>query len=583
MSVSVITGTTGSTTLRETIRSVQSQIHPGTLRIEHWIIIDGEEFERPARAVIEKSPAFQSLYYTQHVLVLPENTGGSGYLCHRINAALPWLVNTDYVCFLDEDNEMETDHLRGLMNAIGDARWAFSFRKIIDHTGAVVCLDKCESLGSMSHTVCATDDRHIDTNCYLLHRDLAVQLSPLWNVKARQPGQLEADRHVCRVLLSQEPHHGVSRNYSIKYRVSGRHDSVRDEFFLKGNEVLGRGVGGYDASKKDVYLFHFDPKHTFEYCHGPDESSPLGEWCPGMWHGLKETYNLIDGFANLNFLPLGATCLIAMCSPSTLPLDIFKTRKDLAKILYTAEGPNIRHKEQWSKDFLTTHFDTILTYWRPLLDDDTVRTIECPHNARFLEFPRHESILRLNKGPGTKSIVMVLERRSLEGTYVIDGHRLECLDPLRESFATGLENLIVYGNGWKDFCDHHPEVTLGYSMPRHLDTNHTPIDHYEKHDFALIIENCDADGYVSEKFGDALIGGAIPLYYGRPPGIDEDCYIDITPFKTGEALQTFIDTLSDEDVTRMKHTIITKRKAYLEARGRRAIAFAVQRAIPLAA
>ena len=35
--------------------------------------------------------------------------------------------------------------------------------------------------------------------------------------------------------------------------------------------------------------------------------------------------------------------------------------------------------------------------------------------------------------------------------------------------------------------------------------------------FALIVENCDAQGYASEKLYDALIAGAIPLYYGHVP------------------------------------------------------------------
>jgi hypothetical protein len=582
MSVAVITGTTGARTLRETVISVQKQ----TVPVHHWIIVDGAQYEESVAKVLGKIPKNESKVYTQHILVLPENTGGSGYLCHRINGALPWLVNTEYVCFLDEDNMFAPTHVENLLEALHKtpgARWAHAFRTLIDEEGSVICNDTCESLGGLSHTVLNRDDRLVDTNCYLFQRQLAVQISPLWNVKARQPGEMEADRQVCHVLLKQEPLYGVSAAYSVLYRVAGRSDSVNAEFFKKGNALLGRGVGGYDATKQTLYLFHFDAHQTAEYCHGDCEKDPTGEWCPGMWHGLRSKYNLVDGFACLHYIPHNATCLVTMCIPDTLPLAFFKARKDLVKILYTAEGPNIRHATQWGKDFLKAHFDIILTHWQPLLESTEIKTVFCPHNARFLEFPRHDPLLRTNQGRGNKSVAMVLERRDLLGTYEIDGERLSCLDCLREQYVTGLTNVTVYGNGWAEYCASHPEVTLGYSMPRHEDT-HTPIDHYQYRDFALIVENCDAVGYVSEKFGDALLAGAIPLYYGNPSDLvplPEGCYVDIRRFKNGRELQKFLDSLTENDIAAMKRRICDVRQDFLQKRGRHCIARAVETALDM--
>ena len=581
MRVAVITGTIGSTTLRETVESVQSQ----TVPVDHWIVVDGKEFERDVIKILGKMPKYTGTKYTQHIIVLPKNTGGDGYLCHRINGALPWLVDSDYICYLDEDNAFRPDHVKHLLESIKTtpgARWAHSFRSIIDDDGTTICNDSCESLGGLSHTVIDRNDRLIDTNCYMLERELAVQICPLWNVKARQPGQLEADRQVCRVLMQREPIYGVSRSYSVLYRTSNRHDSVATDFFKNGNAILGRGVGGYDATKPTMYLFHFDAQRTSEYCHGEHESDPLGEWCPGMWHGLASSYNLADGFACIEYIPHGATCLVTMCAPETLPLEFFKNRPDTKKILFTAEGPNIRHAAQWDIDFLNTHFDIILTHWQPLLDSPLIKTVFCPHNARFLEFPRHDAVLRENKSRA-RSVVMVLERRDILGTYEINVQRLTCLDCLREQYVTGLADATVYGNGWAEYCADHPNVTLGYAMERHADTK-TPIDHYQNHDFALIIENCDAEGYVSEKLGDAFIAGAIPLYYGNPSAlvtIPENSYIDIRKYKNGYDLQMHLNSLSDAQILDMKRTIIDVRREYLERRGRRAIASAVETAITL--
>ena len=303
--VAIITGTIGSRTLADTIRSVNAQ----TVPVEHWIVVDGQEHDHGVRRILEKSPA-PPAHVKRTVLTLPENTGGSGYLCHRINAAAPWLVHTEYVCFLDDDNMFAPTHVERLLaalEAVPQAHWGYAHRTIIDLDGAVVCKDTCESLGSLNHTVLGPDDRHIDTNCYMLERDMAMQVSPFWNAKARQPGQLEADRQVCRVLLRHEPVHAVSPDHSVLYRVSRRPDSVSKDFFLEGNALLGRAVGGYDASRPTLYVFDATPEKTAAMCHGVLEPPHRHPWrsipdCEG-------DVNLCDGFANAAFLPLGANCI----------------------------------------------------------------------------------------------------------------------------------------------------------------------------------------------------------------------------------------------------------------------------------
>lgn len=303
-SVAIITGTVGSMTLADTITSVNAQ----TVPVEHWVVVDGQHHEHGVRRLIEKAPA-PPPHITRVVMVLPENTGGSGYLCHRINAAVPWLVDTDYVCFLDDDNMIAPNHVQKLLEALEatpNATWAYAHRTIIDTGGEVVCKDNCESLGSMTHTVLGPDDRHIDTNCYMVSTELGRHISPLWNVKARQPGQMEADRQVCRILLRHEPIHAISPEYSVMYRVARRPDSVSKDFFLHGNALLGRAVGGYDASRPTVYVFDTDPATTAALCHGTVNE---GRDHPWQFDQTRGGVNLCDGFANTPFLPHGATCV----------------------------------------------------------------------------------------------------------------------------------------------------------------------------------------------------------------------------------------------------------------------------------
>jgi len=575
MQIAVITGATSNPLLREAMLSVDAQVTRHHL--QHWIVVDGQEHDARVRRLVGKLPVSHSV--DRHVLTLPHNTGGSGYVCHRINGAIPWLVNADYVCFLDQDNAYAPNHIQALADVIGDAHWAFSLRAIVNEEGAVVCTDMCESLGSLCHTVLHPLDRLVDTNCYMLRRDTALKVCPAWNVKARQPGEMEADRRVCAALLN-EPH-AVSRVASVLYRAGGRHDSVSPAFFATGNAVLGRGVGGYDfVGKRDVYLFHFNPLATADYIASSRVKSPLEEWCMTMWDDVARDYNILDGFANIQHIPDGATCLVAMCNPNTLPMDVFKRRRHRV-VLYCAEGPNYRHRAQWDTAFLNAHFDVVLTYWQPLLDAPEVPgTMFCPHNSRFMQFPRDLGIFRENTGAGA-SVCMVLERRPTNAQYTINGVKLRALDFMREVYVKGMRDVTVYGNGWAEFCAANPRVTMGRAAAR----EDTPsVDILCKYTFALVIENCDAEGYVSEKVGDAFIAGAIPLYLGNASALVEipaGAYIDISGFKDGGELQGYLDSLGPEDIAGYRAAIARERVAYLERRGSRAVAACVRLIAPL--
>lgn len=599
VSVAVITGTIGNPLLKTCIESVVSQTlasHSPSYRIQHWIVIDGQEYLERVKEIVQTIELPKTIEIKS--LVLPENTGRSVYNAHRIYSAASFLVNTDYVSFLDEDNSFCSDHLESLMAAIEmlpknskSLRWAYSLRRIVDPMGNFVCNDCCESLGGISHTVIGKTDRLIDMNCYLIDRALAVETAKvLYNDRT-------ADRHLTRYLLVNHwASCAVSRKHSVNYTVDPSRGgaSVQPDFFVRGNNAMPTAI---DSNKRDIYVFHFDAEKTAVYLAllkasalDPSQRSPLvlREWAMTLWDGLADDYNLLNGFSNLDFLPQGATCVVAMVHPHLLPLVTFRQRKDLRRILLTVESPNIRHQQQWSKPFLKEHFGTVLTFWESLLDDPTLRSAFLPHcSARVMQFPRDACIFRDNKGSNEGSVVMVLERRAgLGGVYNINGVDLRCLDPLREQYLSGLTRATVFGEGWDEsFCDppgkERPKITLGHSLNRKNDPQ-SSIDRYQQHDFVLIIENCDAEGYVSEKFGDALVAGAIPLYYGNPSDrvrLPEGAYVDIRAFRDGQELQQHLDTLTASDIARMKERVKECRQSYLEERGAAAVARAITRVI----
>ena len=567
MRVAVITPTIGGPHLREAVRSVQMQTLP---RVEHWIVVDGREHEDAVRACLAEFAGKRPV----HVLVLPKNTGGGGWNGHRIYGAMPWIVDAPYVAYLDEDNAFEASHVEHLASRIRatGASWAHSLREIVGPDGSHVCFDNVESLGALRHTCLSPDDRLVDTSCLVLRRDVAIRTSTAWDVRAREVGKREADRELTARLLTEYPDVVVSARHSVKYRVGSGPRSVAASFFERRPTTL-------DFSKPVAFLFHFSPEATAAYLAALEAGrrEPLAEWNMTMWHGLGD-WTLVNGFQNARHAPRGSVFLAAMCDPNQLPLRLFATRSDCRRFVYTAESPNIRHQAQWHAGFLRAHFDVALTFWEPLLRNPEVRTVRCPHNSHHLDLddPTDARVLRENRGVG-RSVIICLERRPhLHGTYAIDGTTLRCLDPLREQYARGLRDLTAVGVGWKDV----PGIRVLASEHRSRDPKHA-VDWYQDHTFALVLENCDAAGYVSEKVYDALIAGAIPLYYGNGPipELPEDAFVDIRKFEDGRALQTYLDSLSDEDVEAMRAVVTSRRSDILRRVGTQAIARAVSTAV----
>ena len=591
--IAVITPTTGGKFLDACIKSVQSSTLPN---IEHWIIVDGREHEGKVDMILEK-------YRHKHPVIklaLPNNIGSGGWNGHRVFGSIPWIINADYISYLDDDNIVEPKHFKDLVSSIistPNAKWSYCLRKLIDSEGKLIGYDNCESLGGISHTVAGRGDYLIDTSCYMIERDLAISASPAWNARFRDPdGKPEPDRELSKCLLSAAPY-GVVRKHSLNYRIGSTGLSVTNNFFVQGNSIFG-----YDFEKyEDIYVFHFSEKATADFMDArrqyKNRSYALEEWQMTLLKGLDGMngggYNLLNGFTNFPNIPNKATVLISLCNPGDLPMDFFKERVDLHRIVYTLESPNIRHQGQWNFNWLTQHFDVALTYFKPIIENKSIHTVFTPHNTHHgdLDDPRDATaLLRVNKGVG-KSAGMVLERRPhLFHTrdYAINGVHLRCLDYLREDLVRGLEDVTVFGINWSEVAD-GKKIKLGHAKHRSQDEN-SSVDLKSKFVFDIVVENCDAEGYVSEKLYDSLSAGCVPLYYGNmydelgdliPEG---EVYFDLKKrnITTGKQLQELLDTLSDERVEEMRKNVIDYREKVLRFAGTKMFANKVEEAIELA-
>lgn len=223
--VSVITPTVGTNHLRQAIASVQSQTYP---LVSHWVVADGPECYERVRGMLPSAPR-----HLVRFLPLPVNVGDGGFCGHRVYGAAGYLVDGEFVAFLDEDNWYEPDHLASLMELVTARGWAWthSLRKIVDSQGQFVCNDDCASLGHWPFW-CEPALHLVDVNCYLLRRDVAIGLSPLWYRRYRD-GE-NPDFTICRQLTAQHSDCGGSGSYSVNYRV-GANAAMTIEQFMQGN------------------------------------------------------------------------------------------------------------------------------------------------------------------------------------------------------------------------------------------------------------------------------------------------------------------------------------------------------------
>lgn len=235
MLVTVVSAVTGNPLMRQALESVQSQTYP---HIEHLIVIDGEEREAQARAILAEMDVSR---HKTHVICLPYATGKDGFICHRIYGMAPFLVNGDYLCYLDEDNWYDPNHVQSLVNVVTENNldWAYSLRKIVDKDGNFACLDDCESLGKWAHQ----NNAHlVDTNCYFLKRSIAVEFSGTWYAKFRENKGANTyidnpDKALCQILLEKYSKLGTTGIYSVNYRLGGSESSVGLVFFHQHNLI----------------------------------------------------------------------------------------------------------------------------------------------------------------------------------------------------------------------------------------------------------------------------------------------------------------------------------------------------------
>lgn len=217
--------------------------------MRHLVVVDGPRFAASA----DEALAGINHHERIEVLVLPRNTGHSEHYGYRIYGALPLLVDDDIVCFLDEDNWFDGDHVSSAVDALKTtgAEWAYSLRRICTERGETICEDDSDSLGHWPKFATLLTENElsrpemdfharyphlVDSSCYILPRSVACALAPLWQ-------EMHADSVVPSFLVRE--HTGVCTGRSTLNYALGGSSGTPDHWFTYGNrgirEVYGTG------------------------------------------------------------------------------------------------------------------------------------------------------------------------------------------------------------------------------------------------------------------------------------------------------------------------------------------------------
>jgi len=220
MKVAVVTPTIASEHLKKCIDSVDKQTYED---IVHYIFIDGCQYEPKAREILVGSSKTR-------MIELEENVG-KGWYGHRVYAACSFLVNADVICYLDEDNFLEPNHIETVIKKLQEGNdWVYSLRNIYDKEGKFLCEDNCESLGKWP-VYFNPEVHHIDTSCFAIRRDIAVHIGHSWY------GKWGADRQFFSALKKYFTKYDCTNQYTTNYRLDGNENSVNEKFFTEGNKI----------------------------------------------------------------------------------------------------------------------------------------------------------------------------------------------------------------------------------------------------------------------------------------------------------------------------------------------------------
>lgn len=223
--VAVVTSTIGRRHLVQCIESVLAQ----TRKAHHYIFVHGKKYNYKGQEVPIDVTSLKD--YPVTVVELPFNNGDNGFGMAPVYAAAPYIVREEVICYLDDDNFYDSDHIEtnvGFMQENG-LDWAYALRRIVDKDGTYVCDDLTESLGVYANCHAT---RLVDNSCFIVKTKTAQRYCYGW----MQP--IISDRGFLLELMTHGLKCGGAGKTTVNYRISedgSNPDGAR--YFLHWNRI----------------------------------------------------------------------------------------------------------------------------------------------------------------------------------------------------------------------------------------------------------------------------------------------------------------------------------------------------------
>jgi glycosyltransferase involved in cell wall biosynthesis len=163
--ITVITPSIGTKYLSRAVASVRNQ----TIPVRHVIVADGKQHLKDV--LRESTLGWDGTHPEPEVCWIPDNTGKDKWNGHKIYAHYAQLIDTDYICLLDEDNTFEPEHCESLLERAQKYGIAWSYRNIYlgdNYIGK----DIRESIGNGSFVGYDL----VDTSCWMFGTDTLPML-----------------------------------------------------------------------------------------------------------------------------------------------------------------------------------------------------------------------------------------------------------------------------------------------------------------------------------------------------------------------------------------------------------------------
>jgi hypothetical protein len=216
------------------------------------------------------------------------------------------------------------------------------------------------------------------------------------------------------------------------------------------------------------------------------------------------------------------------------------------RVLLALEG--VMHAPDNYNPEARRHFDRILTWNDALLEPGRTVQYRVPQAARWPAVAPPPFAAR-------KWLASISANKRVKHPLELYTERRRALARLARAIP---EQFDFYGMGW--------EGTRLARSPCYRGEAKDKAEIYARHRFALVYENAQVPGYVSEKIFDAMRSGCVPVYLGAPnvaTYVPAECFVDRRRFASDRELAGFLGTVTEAEHARRLAAI----RAYLEGDG----------------